>query len=301
VIANDKITNFWQEHLAYRSKIVNPMLYFVERFGSLPALAIPVEIAPPLLRVQPVSPVRLRCGIDAYLVVRRFDVSRLAKTRNTNSNLLSALSEHMLFLVPLDEVPCARKAFPNAYVFPFVQHESFWRKLCFKEKPKIGMIYLPINHLPLEKQLSIIVCACLDHLSAFYYELQSGKRTWFSEAVAFFDDPIMFKPFRFKGLRLLFVTEPVFALGLELEVPEELKELAKPYLLGKRPCEEFYYYSGKVMGAFIRMLSKQVDAQELLKHFCDRIASHLAKVSHNINLDEVYLPVTEMLKLASGD
>jgi len=294
---------FWQDWLRFRHKVVNPMLYFVERFGSLPVLAIPVEVAPVLLRVQPISPVRLKSGIDAYLVVRRSDVARLSKLKVVPElNLATVLKNHMLFLISLDTIPGARKAFPNQHVFPFVQHEQFWRLLGFESVPKIGMIYIPINHLPLEKQLSIIVCTCLDHLGAFYYELQSGQRTWFSEAVAFFDDPIMFEPVRLPALWLMFVTEPLFALGLELEVHEELRELAKPYLFGERPYSDWHLVANKVMGAFIRMLSNQVRAQELLEHFSKRIEAHLAKFSHNIDLDEVYLPVTEILKhQASGD
>jgi hypothetical protein len=274
----------------FNMKVYCSPAYYAEN-GQLPLLAFPEGSLPPVLRLFPLSPVRLKSGIDAYLFVRHedfFKVVRSTKYRRADSSLLSSiLNLRKLMVINIDT---DRHNRARCLVFPFMTDQSFWEAFGLDSVPPIGQVFVYVSHYPREKQLNFVAATLLNHFALLYYLLKRDGREWFVEEIANTKNLIEFAPFVVESKisqNHIFVPEPMYALASVAEFPDSIREVAAKYLASTKGFgpSAWFAYSGV---AYRRLVKSAFDItdQQVFDRFKELVAQRFAGVEYEVDLSK---------------
>jgi hypothetical protein len=248
---------------------------------QLPLLAFPEGSLPPLLRLFPLSPVRLKSGIEAYLFVRHedfFKVVRSTKYRRADSSLLSSilnLRKLMVMGIDTDKHNRAR-----CLVFPFMTDESFWEAFGLESIPPIGQVFVYVSHYPREKQLNFVAATLLNHFALLYYLLKHDEKAWFIDEIAKTKNLIEFAPFIVESKvsqNHVFVTE----------FPDQIREIAAKYLASTKGFgpSAWFAYSGMAYRKLLKSAFAITDEQ-VFERFKKLVAERFSGAEYEVDLSK---------------
>jgi len=272
----------------FNMKVYCSPAYYAEN-KQLPLLAFPEGSLPPLLRLFPLSPVRLKSGIEAYLFVRHedfFKVVRSTKYRRADSSLLSSiLNLRKLMVIGIDTDSHNRA---RCLVFPFMTDESFWEAFGLESIPPIGQVFVYISHYPREKQLNFVAATLLNHFALLYYLLKHDEKAWFIDEIAKTKNLIEFAPFVVESKvsqNHVFVPEPMFALALVTEFPDKIREVAAKYLASTKGFgpSAWFSYSGM---AYRKLLKSAFDIsdEQVFDRFRKLVTERFSNAEYEVDL-----------------
>ena len=258
---------------------------------QLPLLAFPEGSLPPLLRLFPLSPVRLKSGIEAYLFVRHedfFKVVRSTKYRRADSSLLSSilnLRKLMVIAIDTDKHNRAR-----CLVFPFMTDQSFWEAFGLESIPPIGQVFVYVSHYPREKQLNFVAATLLNHFALLYYLLEHNEKAWFVDEIAETKNLIEFAPFIVESKvrqNHVFVPEPMFALASVTEFPDQIREVAAKFLASTKGFgpSAWFSYSGMAYRKLLRSAFSVTDEQ-VFDMFRKLVAERFSGAEYEVDLSK---------------
>jgi hypothetical protein len=274
----------------FNMKVYCSPAYYAEN-GQLPLLAFPEGSLPPVLRLFPLSPVKLKSGIDAYLFVRQedfFKVVRSSRYQRADSSLLSSILNLRTLMVMNIDTDRHNRA--RCLVFPFMTDQSFWKAFGLDSVPPIGQVFVYVSHHPCEKQLNFVAASLLNHFALLYYLLKHAEKAWFVEEIAQTKNLIEFAPFVVESKvsqNHVFVPEPIFALASVTEFPDQIREIAAKYLASTKgfgPSAWFAYSSA----AYRRLIKSAFDItdEQVFDRFRDLVAHRFLNAEYEVDLSK---------------